>query len=104
MNGGNVASRDDILEQVYLIAKQHLNGLNVSLYLFGSWARGEERASSDIDIAVSYRDPLPAGTLAQLRLAFEESSIPYTVDLVDLTQTESEFREKVMKEGIKWSV
>ncbi|WP_420826538.1 nucleotidyltransferase family protein [Sporosarcina limicola] len=38
-----------------------LAGENIKVYLFGSWARNEERQSSDIDIAVEasgYLSPL----------------------------------------------
>jgi predicted nucleotidyltransferase len=47
------------------------------LYLFGSWARKEEQKSSDIDLGIYYEKPLSVGTLARLRLAYEESNIPY---------------------------
>ncbi|HEX7065944.1 MAG TPA: nucleotidyltransferase domain-containing protein [Bacillales bacterium] len=79
-----------------------LQELEVSVYLFGSWARGEEQPSSDIDLGVMYETSLPPGTLAKLRLAFEEPTIPYQVEIVDLTQTDRSFKNKVMKEAIKW--
>jgi hypothetical protein len=97
-------NREQLLNKVHQIAKHHLSGLKVRLYLFGSWARGEERSSSDIDLAVDYDQILPSGTLARLKAAYEESNIPYTIDLVDLTQTDPEFKEKVEKEGVRWSV
>ena len=59
--------------------------------------------SSDIDVGVWYEYPLPSGTLSYLREALEESTIPYTVDLVDLTRTNSDFRESVFKEGKLWN-
>ena len=31
---------------------QHFKDKNVRIYLFGSWARGEQKRSSDIDIAI----------------------------------------------------
>ncbi len=44
-----------------------------------------------------------AGTLSEIREALEESLVPYTVDLVDLCQTEDAFRAVVLREGILWS-
>jgi predicted nucleotidyltransferase len=90
------------LERVRAMALEALEGLPVSVWLFGSWARGEARSSSDIDLAVLPTGPLPDGTLAKLRLAFEESTIPYRVDLVDLRDVDEGFREAVQEEGIRW--
>lgn len=44
--------RDKILERVKNIVIGEIADANVKVYLFGSWARGEERRLSDIDIAV----------------------------------------------------
>lgn len=95
--------RQKILDDVYMILKQTLNFENVHFYLFGSWAKGEEKVSSDIDIGICYEKELPVGLLAKLREAFEESTIPYHIDIVDLTKTDAMFRNKVIKEGILWS-
>ncbi|GJM06619.1 MAG: hypothetical protein DHS20C10_03530 [marine bacterium B5-7] len=51
--------------------------------LFGSRANNTAKPYSDIDLAVLSDVPLPVETLAQLRLAFEESDLPYKVDLVE---------------------
>lgn len=95
--------REKILSEVHTILSQYLCFSGVEFYLFGSWARGEERASSDIDIAVSYKQELMPGTLVELREAFEESTIPYHVEIVDLNKSDKSFRDKVLKEGILWS-
>lgn len=62
----------------------------------------EEKTSSDIDIAIDYSGDLPKGVISSLREVFEESSIPYRVDIVDLTKADREFKSKVMKEAIIW--
>jgi len=79
-----------------------LEGMPVSVWLFGSWARGEARPSSDIDVAVLPTGEIPAGALARLRLALEESTIPQRVDLVDLRDVDDAFRRTVMKGGVVW--
>jgi len=38
----------------------------------------------------------------ELRERIKESTLPYIVDLVDLSEANSVFTEKVMKEGIQW--
>lgn len=72
------------------------------VYLFGSRATGTARRTSDIDVAVWPLTELPVGTLALIREALEESTVPYTVDLVDLRDTDAAFRARVLAEGIVW--
>jgi len=73
-----------------------------SVYLFGSRAKGTQGRFSDIDIAVLPKDPLPEGLLASLREKLADSHIIYTVDVVDLSLVDDDFRNKVLQEGILW--
>jgi len=90
------------LDHVRAIVQRTLGRRPVSVYLFGSWASGAPRQASDIDIAVDAAEPLPLETLARLREALEESTVPYRVDVVDLSDADAEFRERVRREGILW--
>jgi uncharacterized protein len=91
-----------ILQQVQNILFEVLDPFPVIICLFGSWARGEERRTSDIDIGIWYEDPLPTGTFSRIRTSLEESTIPFRVDLVDLTKADPVLIEKVKKEGVIW--
>ncbi len=42
--------------------------------------------------------------LAHVRDEFEESHIPYRIEVVDLSKADLYFRERVFKEGIRWNV
>ncbi len=95
-------SKQEILEQTRKIAVDMLRAYSVKLYLFGSWARGESARHSDIDLAVDSDRPLPPGILSLLRERFEESRIPYRVEVVDLRHSNSSFRKRVLQEGIVW--
>ena len=53
-----------------------------SAFIFGSRADGKPRRFSDIDIAV-VGDPLSPGVKADIEDAFETSSLPIKVDLVE---------------------
>ena len=46
--------REQTLERVKDIVLGEIADANVKVYLFGSWARGEERRSSGIDIALDW--------------------------------------------------
>ena len=95
---------DNILTRVRRIVAARLGRYEVRVYLFGSRATGVAHEASDIDLAVDPREPLPAGTLADLREALEESSIPFRVDIVDLRDTDAKFRDSVREKGVEWNV
>lgn len=75
---------DRYLDAAREIVLEVLAGQPADVFLFGSWARGDPRRTSDIDIAVLPRGRLPPGLLSRVREALEESTIPYPVDVVDL--------------------
>ena len=91
------------LEEVRRIVMDVLDGGKVTVYLFGSWARGEATPLSDIDVAIEPHTALPPGTLAGLRERLEESHVPYRVDVVDLRRATPAFRRRVLAEGIQWN-
>ncbi len=92
----------EALEEARAIVRRELAGLPVEVYLFGSRATGTARASSDLDIGILPTGPVPADTLARLHETFEDSTIPYEVDVVDLSRVTPEFRERVQREGQRW--
>jgi predicted nucleotidyltransferase len=91
-----------LLERVKGIVRRVLGHTPADVYLFGSWAHGTQRPTSDIDIAIGSVAPLPRGLLTSLREALEESTIPNRVDVVDLAETDAAFRDRVRREGIRW--
>lgn len=92
--------RQSYLERVHRIVLQHLKGQPVQVYLFGFWVRGEAGYTSDIDIGLSPLGPLSPGLVSRLHEALEESHVPYPVEVVDLSQTDSTFCRGVLQEGI----
>ncbi|MCJ7840133.1 nucleotidyltransferase domain-containing protein [Lederbergia sp. NSJ-179] len=95
--------REQILNQLKDIVIGVLDGENVQVYLFGSWARHEEKASSDIDIAIhSIDDDLSPEKWLELHDKVEESTIPYHVDIVHLKKANPKLVENVKREGIVW--
>lgn len=59
--------------------------------VFGSRARGTAKPWSDLDLALEGPSPLPLATLAALAEAFDESDLPWKVDLVDRATTTPAF-------------
>ena len=97
------AGRDDYLERIKGIVLDALAGHPVTVTLFGSCARGDWRHGSDVDIAVEAHGPLPRLLLSELRETLEESTIPYNVDIVELSAASTELRRQVKEEGVVWS-
>ncbi|HCU24536.1 MAG TPA: nucleotidyltransferase domain-containing protein [Deltaproteobacteria bacterium] len=91
------------LDEVRSILFNSLPKHSVRIYLFGSWARGKAQRISDIDVGIWPLQALPPAQLSRLREQFEESHIPYPVEIVDLSTVSPEFRERVLKEGILWN-
>jgi predicted nucleotidyltransferase len=75
---------------------------DVRVYVFGSTISGGSRRSSDIDVAIEPRAPLPPRVWSELREALEESTVPYEVDLVDLSAVTPAFRDRVRRHGRVW--
>ena len=56
------------------------------IYLFGSRARGDYVATSDIDIAIDAKDPLSMTQKGQIVSMIDALNIPQKVDVVDLNR------------------
>jgi predicted nucleotidyltransferase len=91
------------LKEVRRIVMRGLAGRRARVYLFGSWARGEESRVSDIDVAILPEESLPSGLLPEIQEALDESASLYPVDLVDLTTASESFRARVLAEGVPWT-
>lgn len=94
--------RERILEQLKSILDEQLAGEATRIYLFGSWARHEEKRSSDIDIAVESNSPISSSTWNNVIEQIEESTIPYRVDVVDLNGANEQLIQQIKEEGVLW--
>lgn len=94
--------RQRALDNVKHIVLDRLAGHPARVYLFGSCARGDAHLLSDIDVAIEPLEPLPGAVLADIRDDLEESTVPYFVDVVDLSEAKPEFRARVVRDGIVW--
>ena len=74
--------RPDHLEIVQEILRAHLSA-GFKVWVFGSRANWTTKDSSDLDLAVEGAVRLDHKSMIGLEVAFEESDLPYTVDVVD---------------------
>ncbi|TVR01130.1 MAG: nucleotidyltransferase domain-containing protein [Desulfovibrionales bacterium] len=90
------------LSQLHSILQNHLQDHPARVYLFGSMATGTFRAGSDCDVGIEPLRDFPPGLLASLRERLEESTIPFPIDVVDLSSASAAFHEQVKKDGKLW--
>lgn len=74
---------------------------NTRVWVFGSRALGKARKNSDLDIAIeSNNQPLSIKTLAALAEDFDESNLPYKVDILDWLNIDDSFRSHIEPDRI----
>jgi predicted nucleotidyltransferase len=70
------------------------------LWLFGSAARGELRASSDVDILVDFASTVTLFEFARLR-RYLEGVLQRPVDLVTRDALKPQLREQILREAVR---
>lgn len=70
------------LVEIQAILTKHLPQ-GVSVGVFGSRAGGNPKPWSDLDLVLEGAGPLPLSLLGALAEAFDESALPWKVDVVD---------------------
>ena len=91
--------RPDHLEIVLGLLRRHLPG-DVKVWVFGSRANWTTKDSSDLDLALENESRLNHKLLGELKDAFEDSALPYAVDVVDLNQIGDSFRQIIESQGV----
>ncbi|WP_315548430.1 restriction endonuclease subunit S [Lautropia mirabilis] len=85
--------RPDHWEIVQRILQEHVPNLEV--WAFGSRAKWNAKAFSDLDLAIITDEPLPIDTSAALNEAFSESDLPWKVDVVDWASVGEKFKRLI---------
>ncbi len=80
----------DCLALVRQLLARHVPDVHV--WAFGSRVQGNMKPHSDLDLALVSEQALPVDSLARLSLAFEESNLPFRVDLVEYATVTPAFR------------
>lgn len=94
----------NILDEHLNIIKTILNKyipIKTKVWVFGSRANNSARKYSDLDLLINFNSkPLPSSLKADLEDAFEESDLPYKVDIVDWNAITDEFRQTIKNKRI----
>jgi type I restriction enzyme S subunit len=71
------------------------------VWAFGSRAKWTAKEFSDLDIAIIGDKPLSIALTADLREAFQESALPFKVDIVDWANITPSFRQVIQAAKIQ---
>ena len=94
--------RADHLRIVQDVLQRHLPA-GVTVWVFGSRASWMTKDSSDLDLALDGDTEIPPRSLSALEAAFEDSDLPYAVDIVDLKRINERFRRIVEQQRVPLS-
>ncbi len=70
-----------------------------TFYAFGSRARGNPKKFSDLDLC--FIEYVPLHILSDIKEDFEESKLPYTVDVVDWNKCKQDFKDIIRKDLVR---
>ena len=70
------------------------------VYVFGSRAKGTTKRSADLDLAIDAGRRLTRQESLELWDQFEQSDLPYKVDVVDLHTIKPEFKKMIERDMI----
>ena len=91
--------RADHLRIVQAVLHRHLPA-GVKVWVFGSRASWATKDSSDLDLALDGETEIPRRSLSALEAAFEDSDLPYAVDVVDVKRINERFRLIVQQQRV----
>lgn len=78
------------------IIQEILRNYPQTFYIFGSRVTGKARPLSDVDLC--YKEPMSIRERRRLVEEFENSALPFTVDLVDYARCSPSFKEIIDKQ------
>lgn len=70
-------------------------------YAYGSRTTDQYRPTSDLDLC--FREPMPLATLSRLKEEFEESDLPFEVELHDFNRMDPAFQTQITPDLIPLS-
>ena len=91
----NAVEREEIIARAVKIIRSHL-AEEYKVFLFGSWARGDARETSDIDIGILGPSRVQDEVMMMIRGATEALPTLRSVDIVDLGGKSDDYKERVL--------
>ena len=95
---------DKYVEKLKKLTLTVLEGEEVEIVLFGSRARRDHHATSDVDIGlIPYGNgKLDKKKVVLLKQKAEDINIPYKIEIVDFSGVAPDFKKEAMKGAVVW--
>lgn len=92
----------DLTQEQLSIVLEILNKFvpDYEVRVFGSRYKGNAKKYSDLDLVIINNEKLKWNVIADIREAFEESELPFRVDIIEWENVSEEFR-KVIESGFE---
>jgi len=84
-------------EQVVDLLTRFIPG--VAVWAYGSRVKGSSRPESDLDL-IAFTTPEQRGAISALKEAFEESSLPFRVDVLVWDEVPENFRKNISEQYV----
>ena len=81
------------------ILNKHLSG-DVNVWVFGSRAKHTADQSSDLDLALEGEDTIGVEIITRLNCDFEDSDLPYEVDVLDIAMVNANFQKIIKRDRV----
>jgi len=86
------------LDIVIDILKKHIP--NFEIFVFGSRYKGNTHEHSDLDLAIKGPDKIDLLLIADIRDDFQNSLLPFRVDIIDFNGVSPEFQNVILNNSI----
>jgi len=74
---------------------------DIEIYIFGSRTQNRAREYSDIDIALKSINSIPIDIILKLKTIFQDSTLPYKVDIIDINSIEEYFYNLIKNDLVR---
>lgn len=93
---------DNTYKKINAIFRTVLKDKQIRVVIFGSRARNDVTDASDFDFALDSSSKIEKSIMISLNEMFEESTIPYNVDIIDYNNVSKAMQDQINKYGKEW--
>ena len=96
-------STDKYLQAVRQIVLDEVDLASTAVFLFGGRAKGSTHRGSDVDIGLLSEERISRDLLTSIKVALEESIVPYRCDVVDFFNVDPVFKKVALEKIEIWN-
>ncbi|GHV82972.1 hypothetical protein AGMMS50212_03120 [Spirochaetia bacterium] len=98
----SIMIEDKHFEIVKKVLSKVVQNKEFAVFVYGSRVKHNAAKYSDLDLAISYgSEKFPLQDMTKLLFEFEESLLPYKVDIVDLNSISTSFKNAINDDLIR---